>query len=75
MPKQQQSIEQTLQRTQTMMSLLRARVVEHGELADRGELPLMSSTTRRIEELMQQAAELADALEQRLACTNERLRV
>ncbi|MFG6415490.1 hypothetical protein ACG02S_16460 [Roseateles sp. DC23W] len=69
------AIEHTLRRTQTMIELLRARVAAHDELADRGELSLLSSTTRRIEALMQQAAELAEALEQRLARTNERLGV
>lgn len=66
-------IMQTVITAQTVIELLHDRVSASRNVSDMGDLSVIQTTVRRIEELLESAAEYDDILRRQLKRTNTRI--
>ncbi|WP_022981333.1 hypothetical protein [Ideonella sp. B508-1] len=66
-------IEQTVAAAQTVMALLHDRLSVSQCISDQGDLSVIQTTVRKIEELLEHAAEYDELLRRQLERTNARI--
>lgn len=66
-------IEQTVAAAQTVMALLHDRLSVSQSISDLGDLSVIHTTVRKIEELLEYAAEYDEFLRRQLERTNARI--
>jgi hypothetical protein len=73
MSRSPQQVLESVQMAKTTMAALHDRALKSGSIDDRCELSVLHTTVRKIEELLEFAAEYDDILLRQLARTNARI--